>query len=221
MSVSLLEFSDQDCLIGEQTILQKVSLRFTEGEKIALIGPSGAGKSTLLMALHKQLRNTTALCPQQLGLVDTLSVYHNIYMGQLENHSSLYNLWNLLKPLASHHKAISEMAQPLGLDKLLHKPITQLSGGERQRVALARALYRKQTIFMGDEPVSSLDVNQGQQLLIHILKQHRSAVVALHNPELALSAFNRIVGLRAGKIVFDQPASTLNSEQVHRFYLGE
>jgi phosphonate transport system ATP-binding protein len=193
------------------TRLQDITLQINAGEKIALLGPSGGGKTSLLNALHQQCADQIAWCPQENGLVDVLSGYHNIYMGQLEQHSAWYNLANLIKPFAKHKGEISKLALMLGLDPELHlsKSVRQLSGGQRQRIGIGRAFYRQQDTFIGDEAVSSLDPVQAQMILELILNRHKTVVMALHNRQQALSNFDRIIGIKAGKIIFDSPAKEL------------
>lgn len=193
------------------TRLQDITLCINAGEKIALLGPSGSGKTSLLNALHQQCADQVAWCPQELGLVDVLSGYHNIYMGQLAAHSVWYNLANLIKPFAQPKHEVSDLALLLGLDSKLHlwKSVRQLSGGQRQRIGIARAFYRQQETFLGDEVVSSLDPVQAQMILELILKRHKTVVVALHNRQQALKNFDRIIGIKAGKIIFDSPAKEL------------
>jgi phosphonate transport system ATP-binding protein len=190
------------------TRLKNISLSINAGEKIALLGPSGGGKTSLLNVLHQQCANNIAWCPQEHGLVEALSGYHNIYMGQLQKHNALYNLVNLLKPLSKHKNEISELARLLALDPELHlwTSVSQLSGGQRQRISIGRALYRSQDTFLGDEPVSSLDPVQAQMILELILRRHNTVILALHNRQQALNNFDRIIGIKAGSIMFDSPA---------------
>lgn len=216
----LLNFDNYSVAAREQHILIDVSLDIRAGEKIAIVGPSGAGKSTLLMEIYRRLGNDAALCPQQLGLVDALSAYHNIYMAQLERRAFVLNLWNLLFPLKKEMHEIEQLSEPLGLVPLLGKPVVGLSGGERQRVALARACYRQKSIFIGDEPVSSLDPEQGQQLLAQVCARHETAIVALHSPTLALVNFDRVIGLRGGALSFNRPAAELSADFLTAFYRG-
>lgn len=191
--------------------LNDITLSINTGERVALLGPSGGGKTSLLNALHQQCADLIAWCPQEHGLVESLSGYHNIYMGQLEQHNAFYNLMNLIKPLAKPKQAISELSLELGLDPQQHlwQRVSQLSGGQRQRIGIGRALFRQQDTFLGDEPVSSLDPLQAQQVLELILKRHKTVILALHNKQQALSNFDRIIGIKAGRIVFDSPAKEL------------
>tara|TARA_B100001059_G_C17814309_1_gene574177 strand:- start:978 stop:1634 length:657 start_codon:yes stop_codon:yes gene_type:complete len=204
------------------TRLKNISLSINAGEKIALLGPSGGGKTSLLNVLHQQCANKIAWCPQEHGLVEVLSGYHNIYMGQLQQHNALYNLANLLKPFLKHKNEISEIALMLGLDPELHlwKSVSQLSGGQRQRISIGRALYRGQDAFFGDEPVSNLDPVQAQKILELILSRHNTVILALHNRQQALNNFDRIIGIKAGKIIFDSPAKELIKNKYQAGLLG-
>lgn len=214
----MLGFQGRNLGYGNHIALRDLTLQIAEGEKIAVIGPSGAGKSTLLQGLYAQIPARAALCPQELGLVDTLSVYHNIYMGQLDRHNALYNALNLIRPVPAHLHSIQQLASRLGLETLLRRPVATLSGGQRQRVALGRALYRQQPVFLGDEPVSNLDSHQGRKLLKIVLAQHDTAVVALHNRALALQLFERVIGIRNGVIALDGPPHSISTEQLQQLY---
>jgi phosphonate transport system ATP-binding protein len=191
--------------------LNDITLNINSGEKVALLGPSGGGKTSLLNALHQQCADKVAWCPQEHGLVESLSGYHNMYMGQLDQHNALYNLANLIKPLAEPKQAISELSVLLGLNPQQHlwQPVSQLSGGQRQRIGIGRALFRQQENFLGDEPVSSLDPVQAQQILELIINRHKTVILALHNRQQALSNFDRIIGIKVGRIIFDSPAKEL------------
>ncbi|MBT3914723.1 MAG: ATP-binding cassette domain-containing protein, partial [Rhodospirillaceae bacterium] len=90
-----------------EAVLKNLSLEIKPGEKIALVGQSGAGKSTLLNLLYQQVDEDAALVPQDLGLVRSLSVFHNVFMGRLNRHPTWYNIANLLKPLKKEVDRIS------------------------------------------------------------------------------------------------------------------
>lgn len=194
---------------GRRTALEQISLTIDEGEKVALIGPSGAGKSSLMTLLQAQHPGLIALCPQEHGLVDILSVYQNIYMGGLARHGNLYNLLNLIRPWPANRSEVARLADRLGIGERLWASVDRLSGGQRQRVALGRALYRQQPVFFGDEPVSSLDPEQADELLGYVLAQHSTAVVAIHHPQLALKHFSRVIALKDGRIAGDWPTDRL------------
>jgi phosphonate transport system ATP-binding protein len=214
----LFRLSGQSLHYDRQRVLDDISLSIRPGEKVALLGPSGAGKSTLLNLLYRQQPKCCALQPQGGGLVDLLSVYQNIFIGALDRVGTGPALWNLLRPLSAHRRAITDLAQVLGLEEKLWQSADRLSGGQRQRVAIGRALYRRQPVFLGDEPVSSVDPLQAQALLKHLLAQHDTAVVSLHNRSLALAHFDRIIVLRDGKVCCDCPARELSADRLDAFY---
>jgi phosphonate transport system ATP-binding protein len=195
--------------------LNDITLNINSSEKVALLGPSGGGKTSLLNTLYQQCADKVAWCPQEHGLVEALSSYHNIYMGQLEQHSALYNLANLIKPLAKPKQAISKLSLLLGLEPQQHlwKTVNHLSGGQRQRIAIARGLFRQQSCFLGDEPVSNVDPVQAQQILELIISRHKTVVIALHNRQQALLNFERIIGIKSGRIIFDLPVKELSSDK--------
>ncbi|RKR04333.1 phosphonate transport system ATP-binding protein [Kushneria sinocarnis] len=199
-------------------VLDSISLALQPGERVALLGRSGAGKSTLLEALRGELGNAAAWCPQGQGLVGALSVYHNVYMGRLERTSTWRNLRNLLRP--EHHawEAVAELCTLLGIGELLRRPVEQLSGGQRSRVAIARALYQARPHFLGDEPIASVDPHQGARLLRLITERHGMCLIALHQRELALTHFDRVIGIEQGRIALDEPTSDLTLEQLDALY---
>lgn len=214
----LFTLQQQSLPRGNTIVLHDISLQIVAGEKIALIGPSGAGKSSLLEWLYPQQAQQIALCPQQGGLVDILSVYHNVFMGALERHSSLFNLLNLIRPFAQPKQDILALCTELGIGDKLWQSVDRLSGGQRQRVAIGRALYRQQPIFFGDEPVSALDPRQAEELLALLLRRHDTVLVSLHNRRLALDHFDRVIALRDGRLFYDGPAADLTAAQLDQLY---
>ena len=209
-----------DHVVGFQNrdVLSNISVSVAPGEKVAVVGESGAGKSTLLQALYSLSPSTIALCPQSLGLVPTLSVFHNIYMGMLSQRSVMKHLLNLCWPQTSAWNQVKSVANQVGVQDLLRQPIVRLSGGQQQRVALARAMIQGQakavSIFVGDEPVSSVDQQHGGLLLEKIKRQFSTVIVALHDRQLALQYFDRIIGIQHGKILFDDKAVVLTMDDL-------
>lgn len=214
----LFDIHEQTLSHGSVNVVQLKKLQISTGEKIALLGVSGSGKSTLLAFLYNQQKGRIAYCPQKLGLVPILSVFHNVYMAQLHNHSTWHNLLNLIKPQKHHVDAIQSLIHSLGLDDKLFTSVDQLSGGQQQRTALARALYAGNDIFIGDEPVSAIDEIQSNALVDKINHHYQTSIVALHNRHLALTHFDRVIGLKNGAIVIDQPSESLTSADITELY---
>ncbi|NIC06725.1 ATP-binding cassette domain-containing protein [Billgrantia bachuensis] len=214
----LVRFDGEDLGHGEHIALPHLSLALHEGERVALLGQSGAGKSTLLGKLRTRLGHQVAWCPQHHGLVPQLAVYHNVFMGRLPEHSALANLWNLVRPLRGPWREVAALCDELGLAGLMRRPVGELSGGQRQRVAIARALYQARPLFLGDEPVASVDPHQALRLLELIEGHHATSVIALHQRELALTHFDRVWGLRDGRLVIDARADQLTLAELDALY---
>ncbi|MCL1136974.1 ATP-binding cassette domain-containing protein [Shewanella pneumatophori] len=201
-----------------KTALDLDRLTIKEGEKVAVLGRSGSGKSTLIHYIYELMRPHAALCSQRQGLVENLSVFHNIFMGGLQRHYWLYNLVNLAYPLQKNRHTITQIARELELDCAINQAVTHLSGGQRQRVALARSLYQYRDVFIGDEPFSALDPSMGRRLLAHVLKQHKTVIMVLHDSNMALEYFDRVIGLHEGNKVFDAYCKDIDSDIFQDLY---
>jgi len=205
---------------GKQ-VLEHIDLSVHQGEKIALVGQSGSGKSTLLQLIYDHHPQQTALVPQDDGLVQTLSVFHNVYMGRLAAHSSWYNLINLIKPFADRVSEVEQVLQCLQLNDKLFDAVGTLSGGQRQRTAVARSLYQGGQLLLADEPVSAVDEHQSRLVLDNLCADFSTVVLAMHDVNLALLYCDRIIGLQHGRIVLDQASEDLNSDDLMQLYRGE
>ena len=189
--------------------LTDITLHIPVGQKLALIGRSGAGKSTLLKLLYDQRPTDIALVPQDYGLVTSLSLFHNVYMGQLGRQPLWYNLLNLIKPLKKPVGEVQSILSEVQLSDKLFEPIGQLSGGQQQRAAIARAIMQNGNILFADEPVSSLDEQQSNQVMKVLCQRFETLVLAMHDIDLALKYCDRIVGLDNGRITIDEPTDSL------------
>jgi phosphonate transport system ATP-binding protein len=217
----MLDIQGLTLAYADREILRDLSVSFRAGQKVAILGASGAGKSTLLTHLHQRLAADAALCAQSQGLVEGLSLFHNIYMGALARHNALYNLANLVRPFGSRLDEVHKICQSLELDMPASTLVSRLSGGQRQRVAIGRALYQQKSIFLGDEPVSALDPAMADRVIQHINRSHETVVMVLHNRHQALTHFDRILGLADGSLQLDAPAASLQLADLDRFYSAE
>ncbi len=215
---ALLELSDASISYGGRAVLNDVSVAVRRGERVALVGRSGAGKSTLLRLLYDRQPSQAALVPQDFGLVRTLSVFHNIYMGRLDRHGTWYNLLNLIHPLRRDVAAVGKLAERLGLEGKLFAPAGELSGGQQQRVAIARALHRGGDIVFADEPVSALDQQQARRVLSAINERFETVVLVMHDLGLALDFTDRVIGLDHGRVALESPTAGRTIEDFAALY---
>jgi phosphonate transport system ATP-binding protein len=225
--------------------LQGLSLRVAAGEHVAIIGPSGAGKTTLLQLMAcamppsagrvrldgaspwslpradlQRLRARLLLAPQVPPLPPRQRVVTAVLAARLPAMGLWASLRSLLRP--SDIPAAFAALERFDLGDKLFERVDRLSGGERQRVGLARALLAPATAWLVDEPLSALDPTRARQA-IHTLiggaREHRATLVAtLHQVDVALAHFPRIVGLRDGQLAFDLPAAEVTSERLARLY---
>ena len=202
----------------DEVVLVDISLQIPAGQKLALIGHSGSGKSTLLKLLYEQRPKDIALVPQDYGLVSSLSVFHNVYMGQLGSQPLWYNLVNLIKPLKKPVQEVEQILENIKLNDKLFEPVAQLSGGQQQRTAVARALMQGGDILLADEPVSCLDEQQSKRVMSLLCNHFDTVVLAMHDIDLALLYCDRIIGLDHGRITIDSPAKSLNRNDLLDIY---
>ena len=202
----------------QSSVLRNISLEINEGERVALVGESGAGKSTLLAALQSQLQNEVTLIPQDLGLVNNLSVFHNIYIGRLNTYSSVYNLLNLAWPQKREVQKIKPLVERLSLVDKLFKPTGELSGGQQQRTAICRALFQGGSAIIGDEPVSAVDSHMANIIMKTLIAKFPTVVLALHDIDLAINFSTRIIGIKDGAICFDQSTIDLTRQDLDFLY---
>ena len=203
-----------------EPVLQDVTISIGEGEKVVIIGPSGSGKTTLLRKLYELYQDRATMVHQDYALVPQLSAFHNVYSGRLDLHPSWYNLVNLVRPRRRDVADIEPIFRDLGIGDKLFARVSTLSGGQQQRVAVGRAVYRGSDVILADEPVSAIDPHQAGAVL-ELIKSARTAVLAMHDVQLALQHFPRIVGLRDGGVFFDRPSADVDDKILTELYSRE
>jgi phosphonate transport system ATP-binding protein len=206
---------------NDRPVLFDIDLTVRAGERVAVMGRSGAGKSTLLGLLYAQSPADVALVPQASALVKPLSVFHNVYMGRLDRHSTAYNLRTLVWPAACQVAEVRSVLESVGLAEEMFKAAGALSGGQQQRTSVARALYNGRPILIADEPVSALDRVQGAEVLALLKERHETLVLALHDVHHALEHADRVVVLEQGRKVIDAPSCNLSANDLLRHFGGE
>ncbi|MCU0839505.1 MAG: phosphonate ABC transporter ATP-binding protein [Rhodospirillales bacterium] len=228
--------------------LDGVSLTIDAGQVVALIGPSGAGKSSLIRCVNRlieptagrvflhgveitglgrrrlrRVRRRIGMIFQEFALVERLTVMENVLSGRLGYVPFWRSLLRRFPP--ADVEAAFGLLERVGLAEFVDKRADALSGGQRQRVGIARALAQNPQLLLVDEPTASLDPKTARQimrLICEICAERRlPAIINSHDVRLAAMFVHRIVGLRAGQVVFDGPASALNDDVLTRIYGAE
>lgn len=217
----MLTLSSTNVHYQGKAALSDINLHIKQGEKLALVGQSGSGKTSLLKLLNDRLKlekYNTAYISQDYALVQNLSVYHNVYMGQLTQRPTWYNLFNLIKPFAEPLSEVTQILEKVQLVDKLFQPVGELSGGQQQRTAIARAVMQSANILLADEPVSSVDERQSLRIMKLLCEQFDSVIFSLHDVDLALSFCDRVIGIKHGKIVIDEATTNLTRNDLLTLY---
>ena len=225
--------------------LDAVSLTVPDGQVMALIGPSGAGKSTLIRCVNRlvpptagtirlgeteltrlgdlelrRARRRMGMIFQEYALVERLTVMENVLSGRL-GYVGFWRSWFRRFPLSDIEEAF-RLLNRVGLDHMVDKRADALSGGQRQRVGIVRALMQNPELLLVDEPTASLDPKTSRQIMRLIIELARerglAAIINIHDVLLAQQFAERIVGLRAGRIVFDGSPEVLTPEVLTAIY---
>ncbi|WP_026701162.1 phosphonate ABC transporter ATP-binding protein [Salibacterium aidingense] len=225
--------------------VKNINLSLEAGEFVCVLGPSGAGKSTMIRTINalqpvsegtvrvqgeslasmseaqrRSWRSRTGMIFQHFHLIPRLTVQQNILTGLFGKRSSFVNFAGIFTH-AEKKKAREVMAE-VGLSQMADRRVESLSGGQKQRVGVARALMQEPDVFLGDEPVASLDPGTARAVF-HLLKevhhkQHLLSLVNVHDVTLAKTFATRVVGLSNGEIIYDGPPAELGEENLETIY---
>lgn len=225
-----------------------VSFTLPKGQVVGLIGPSGAGKSTLIRCINRLVDPTsgkvmlndldiTVLGPgdlrrarrrigmifQEYALVERLTVMENVLSGRL-GYVPFWRSFTRRFPPADIARAF-RLLDRVGLSAHVDKRADALSGGQRQRVGIARALSQDPELLLIDEPTASLDPKTSRQIMRLIVEICREdglpAIINIHDVVLAQQFADRIIGLQAGRVVFDGTPAQLTEDALTRIYGAE
>jgi phosphonate transport system ATP-binding protein len=230
---------------GAVTAVDGASLSIPRGQFVGIIGRSGAGKSTLLRMLNRltdpsagriawngndvtalrgaalrDWRRSCAMIFQQFNLVGRLDVLNNVLLGRLA-YTPGWRAMTRLWPQQDRLLAMSALEQ-MDIAALAAQRADTLSGGQQQRVAICRALLQEPEIILADEPVASLDPRNAKVVMDALQRINRhhglTVLVNLHSLDLARTYCDRLVGMAAGRIVFDDAPAALTQEVARALY---
>lgn len=231
---------------GDFEALHHVDLKVGKGEFLVILGASGAGKSTLLRCINhltaptegeirvdgelsrgdraglRKVRRDVAMIFQHYNVVPRLSVLKNVLTGRLGSMPALAS-WFQVFP-ATDIDAARECLRRVELDGRADVRTDTLSGGQKQRVGIARALAQRPKVILADEPVASLDPATSRKVLTYLKQASRESGITvicnLHQVDYAREFGQRVVGVAAGRIVFDGRPDDLSEEALRRIYPG-
>mgnify|MGYP003532945259 FL=1 len=245
----MIEFKDVSKIYSNGVVgLDHVNLTIEQGEFVGIIGLSGAGKSTLLRSINrmhditsgslmvdgleisklktKELRNfrrKIGMIFQSFNLVTRTTVIRNVLMAKVPD----MTFWRVLLGVFKKEDKIEalENLDKVGILDKAYIRADQLSGGQQQRVALARTLTQNPQLILADEPVAALDPVMAKQVMSDFKRMNQemniSILINIHHVELALEYADRIIGIRAGKIVYDGPSKDVTEEVLNTIYEGK
>ena len=225
--------------------LDDVNLTIQDGEFVAIIGRSGAGKSTLLRAVNRMhdiskgtltvndtnvsglrgkalrhFRREIGMVFQSFNLVSRTTVIRNVLSARVPE----MPFWRVLLGAFRKEDKITalESLDKVGILDKAYIRADQLSGGQQQRVALARTLAQKPKIILADEPVAALDPVTAKQVMEDFVRINKemgiSILLNIHHVELAIEYADRIIGIRAGKIVYEGPSKEVDQTVLDSIY---
>ncbi len=231
-------------------ILKGIDITIRQGERVALIGSNGCGKSTLLrclIGLHEvtagevtalgetftglpagaqkaRLRRQTGFVFQKHCLVRRRSVLSNVIHGMMSEPGRWRAFSQMTAPEPWRHAALEALSWVNLTDKAAARA-DALSGGQQQRVSIARALVRRPALLIADEPAASLDPVSGNDVMALFARLCADHGITLlftsHDMAHARSFADRIVALRAGRVLFDKPAATTTDADLDEVFRVE
>jgi len=241
----MLKISRVSRRFGEKLAVDGVDLEIPQGQMVGIIGRSGAGKSTLLRMINRLIdvsdgsiefhgtpvsalrgqalrdwQRDCAMIFQQFNLVPRLDVITNVMLGRLNRRNTLLSLLQIF----SEEEQLMALA---ALERLDIAPTASqwaqtLSGGQQQRVAIARALMQEPKVILADEPIASLDPRNAQIVMDSLRsineEQGITVITNLHTLDTARSYCERIIGMAAGRVVFDGTPDELTTEVARELY---
>ncbi len=223
----------------KEDILKDVSFTTEKRRLTVILGPNGSGKSTLFKCItgiwepykgsiladgkeinklsHLERAKIFAVVPQEHEPAFPYSVFDIVLIGRAP-YVGLFS-----SPNSKDYKKAEQALKSLGIYHLRDKPYNKISGGEKQLVLLARALAQEAPFMLLDEPTSNLDFKNQIKVLSKIknlaYEKGLTALVTLHDPNLASLFADKIILIKNGKIVAEgEPEKILNEKLIEEIY---
>ncbi|CAO3454320.1 ABC transporter ATP-binding protein [Azospirillum largimobile] len=224
------------CELAGRKVLSDIGFSVPHGAVLGILGPNGSGKTTLLRCLAglqapstgriridgadpralrpAELARRLALQAQDSAAALGFTVRDVVGMGRLVHRRSVFSASG-----AEDRAIVEDALARLELEALAERPVEQLSGGERQRVMIARALAQRPRILLLDEPTNHLDIQHRFAVLDLVRSLGITAVMTLHDIELAARWCDRLLLLKDGRLQADAaPEEALTAERLTAVY---
>ena len=233
----MTQISVQDVTISyeKRPVIRGLSFDIEAGDYLCIVGENGSGKTTLMKGLlgllplkSGSIRYGDGVKASQIGYLPQQTIIQRDFPASVQEVvlSGCLNRagW---KPFftGSEKQRAAEKMEELGISHLKNRSYKMLSGGQQQRVALARTLAQNPQIILADEPVASLDPVTAKQVMGDFLRINKemniTILLNIHHVDLALQYAGRVVGIRAGRIVYDGPATEVTQEILDEIYEGK
>ena len=214
--------------------VEDLNLTIENNAFVTLLGPSGCGKTTLLrmvagfnsieggtIAFNGRVINDIAPNKRNIGMVfQNYAVFPHMTVRE----NVAFGLENRHLPKNEIKRRVDEILETVKITQYADRLPERLSGGQQQRVALARTLNQNPSIILADEPVAALDPVTAHQVMADFKRINEemniTILINIHHVDLALGYAQRVVGIRAGEIVYDGPASEVTQDILDSIYNG-
>ncbi|MGO4886530.1 phosphonate ABC transporter ATP-binding protein [Anaerobacillus sp. MEB173] len=230
---------------AKEFALKDISVAFKKGEFVCILGKSGAGKSTFIRCLNglqqptsgeviwqgkeisglkekelRHVRKEIGMIFQHFNLIPRLSVLQNVLTGTFGGRDPMKNLFGIFSE--EEKKVAYQAIADVELADFAERRVEALSGGQKQRVGIARALVQQPKLFLGDEPVASLDPGTSNKIFQLLQRFHYErellTIINVHDVNIAQRYATRIIALKQGELIFDGKPEQFSESIFHEIY---
>ncbi len=207
-------------------------LFINKGEKVAVLGENGSGKTTFLLAVSGNVENfegkielfdkailsykekerakLISFLPQFGDILFNNTVFDVVLLGRYGQNNGIFRKDDFNKT--------EKMLSDFDLMKFKNRGFHELSGGEKRRVFLAKTMNQEAVIDILDEPFANMDIKYSLYMLEIMQKMKKTTIASLHDINIAMVFFDRLIVFKKGEIIFDGPKSSITKEVVDEAY---